>query len=154
MTRPHSSRAYFAAASLLVLGLGLAGCAATPAKITTPAASPVPAPIAPGATMAPIPNPPEHETVHAPRPPAATSPEAPGHRPSVGKTPPATKAPAANPTRAAALRAAGLEQLNRGDIDKAVALLQRAGELDPDNVLIKRDLERAIRIRNAVGAKH
>ena len=61
--------------------------------------------------------------------------------------------PVVDPARAAQLRAAGLEQLNRGAIHKAVALLEQARRLDPGSVLIKRDLERAIRISHAVDGR-
>ncbi|TVV71702.1 LysM peptidoglycan-binding domain-containing protein [Sphingomonas solaris] len=56
----------------------------------------------------------------------------------------------ANPAQAATLRAAGLEQMNRGAIDRAVALLTRASQADPGNALIRRDLTRAIRIQRTV----
>ena len=59
-------------------------------------------------------------------------------------------APAGDPRRAAQLRAQGLEEMNRGAIGHAVALLDRASRLDPSNALIKRDLDRAIRIRRTV----
>jgi hypothetical protein len=61
--------------------------------------------------------------------------------------------PANNPKRATQLRAAALEQLNRGEIDRAVVLFQEATRLDPANSLIRRDLERALRISRAVHAK-
>jgi hypothetical protein len=65
----------------------------------------------------------------------------------------APAAPTANPGRARQLRAAGLEQLNRGAIDRAVALLQQASRMDPANVLIRRDLDRSIRIQRTVRAR-
>jgi Flp pilus assembly protein TadD len=55
--------------------------------------------------------------------------------------------------RASQLRAQGLEQLNRGAVDRAIALLQQAAQLDPNNALIKRDLDRAVRIGAAVKRK-
>jgi len=60
--------------------------------------------------------------------------------------PPAT----VNAARATQLRAAGLEQLNRGNIDQAMALLRQALQNDPGNALIKRDLDRAVRIGQTV----
>jgi len=89
--------------------------------------------------------PPAPRAVPAPRPAADMS------RPVV---PPRPAAPATDPRRAAQLRAQGLEQMNRGAIVRAVALLEQANRLDPDNALIKRDLERAIRIRHTVQARH
>ncbi|MFS0738331.1 LysM domain-containing protein [Sphingomonas sp. 1P06PA] len=62
-------------------------------------------------------------------------------------------APAANPAGAQRLRAAALEQMNRGQIDRAVGLLNQATRLDPANPLVRRDLERALRIRRTVRAK-
>jgi Flp pilus assembly protein TadD len=77
------------------------------------------------------------------------------------EAPPPKVAPAApeqatanvDPKRAAQLRAAGLEQLNRGAINRAITLLKQANELDPGNTLIKRDLDRALRIARALQAK-
>jgi hypothetical protein len=60
--------------------------------------------------------------------------------------------PPANPARAAQLRAQGLEQLNRGAVDRAVMLLQQASQLDPTSPAIQRDLGRAIRIQKTVRA--
>ncbi|MDB5661763.1 MAG: hypothetical protein JWN59_101, partial [Sphingomonas bacterium] len=51
------------------------------------------------------------------------------------------------------LRAAGLEQMQRGQIDRAVALLTQASRLDPQNPRIRQDLDRASRIRNTVRAR-
>jgi len=65
--------------------------------------------------------------------------------------PPAS--PAINPRRANQLREAALEQMNRGAIDRAVALFQQASRLDPGNALIQRDLDRAVRISRTVHAK-
>jgi len=61
--------------------------------------------------------------------------------------------PATDPRRASQTRAAALEQMNRGAIDRAVALFQQASRLDPGNALIQRDLDRAVRISRAVHAK-
>ena len=111
--------------------------------------------------MAPIPNP------HGPaREPARAEPERrreaeprraeprearPESKPEARPAPP--PAPAVDPARAAKLRAQGLEQLNRGRVDRATALLAQAHALDPDNPLIRRDLDRAERISRAVHAR-
>lgn len=58
--------------------------------------------------------------------------------------------PLRNPARAAQLRSQGLEQLNRGAPDRAVALLRQALALDPSNALIQKDLDRAIRLQQTV----
>jgi hypothetical protein len=63
---------------------------------------------------------------------------------------PNAAAPTQNPVRAAELRAAALEQMNRGAIDEAVVNLTEASALDPSNVLIQRDLDRAKRIQSTV----
>jgi predicted Zn-dependent protease len=55
-----------------------------------------------------------------------------------------------DPTRANKLRGAALEHMNGGKIDRAVALLREARELDPENALIRRDLDRARRIQSTV----
>ncbi|HEY3697002.1 LysM domain-containing protein [Phenylobacterium sp.] len=55
-----------------------------------------------------------------------------------------------DPTRASKLRGAALAHMNGGKIDRAVALLRQARELDPDNALIRRDLDRATRIQTTV----
>jgi hypothetical protein len=95
--------------------------------------------------MAPIPNP--------------RGDEAPASRPATPRpappraTPPRPAPAAANPARASQLRAQGLEQLNRGAVDRAITLLQQASQLDPSNALIKRDLDRAVRIGEAVKRK-
>jgi Flp pilus assembly protein TadD len=54
-----------------------------------------------------------------------------------------------DPERAASLRAAGLDQLNRGEVAHAKLLLQQARRLDPANPLIQRDLDRAVRLSSA-----
>ncbi|HKT75132.1 MAG TPA: LysM domain-containing protein, partial [Sphingobium sp.] len=63
------------------------------------------------------------------------------------------KAPAADPARAARLRAAGLAALNQGQVARAVVLLHQAATLAPADPLIRRDLERAQRIRATVKTK-
>ena len=62
----------------------------------------------------------------------------------------AKAAPAADPARANGLRRTALEAMNSGGIDRAVSLLQQAAPLDPDNALIRADLERALRIQASV----
>ena len=89
------------------------------------------------------------ETPRVQRPVAEPRPAPPADKPAA----PAPTAPATNPRRASQLRAAALEQMNRGAIDRAVALFQQAARLDPGNALIQRDLDRAIRISRAVHAK-
>ena len=59
-------------------------------------------------------------------------------------------AQAAQAAQAARLRTQGLTELNRGNVESAVRLLRQAQALDPDNALIARDLERALRISRAV----
>jgi hypothetical protein len=112
--------------------------------------------------MAPIPNPPEAQQstpppVVAPAPRPAAKPAAPkagsGRTPTHPPAQTAAAPTAADVARAAKLRASGLEQLNRGAVDKAVALLQQASQLDPGNELIQHDLERALRISQVVHAK-
>jgi Tfp pilus assembly protein PilF len=98
--------------------------------------------------MAPIPNPPEAAKQTPVQPKGATKPVAP--RASLAH--PSGQA-GTDPAKAAKLRTAGLVQLNRGMVDKAVALLQQALALDPSSELIQHDLDRAVRIRQAVQAK-
>ncbi|MDD3836747.1 MAG: LysM peptidoglycan-binding domain-containing protein [Phenylobacterium sp.] len=62
----------------------------------------------------------------------------------------APSAPAKDPARAAKLRAAGLDELNRGAPAKALSLLQQALAADPGNAAIERDLARAKRIHASV----
>lgn len=84
----------------------------------------------------------------APRKPAPAAKKAPPA--AVAKAPakkPPAPAPAANPARAAKLRAAGLAAMNSGDINRAVALLRQAQAADPGNAAIKNDLARALRIQ-------
>jgi hypothetical protein len=66
---------------------------------------------------------------------------------------PARASPVADAAGARKLRAAALENMNRGQINRAVGLLQRATQLDPGSLLIKRDLARAQRIQAAVNRK-
>ena len=103
--------------------------------------------------MAPIANPTpqkgESRHIHA----APAEPSAQKSTAAPPPTPPGHPSPS-NPLRAAQLRGAGLEQLNRGAIDKAIALLKEANELDPGNALIKHDLDRALRVEKALHEKH
>jgi Tfp pilus assembly protein PilF len=103
--------------------------------------------------MAPIPNPPESENPPPSAPARRSAAKAPSSKPAPAKPSGEGQANAVDPAKAAKLRASGLVQLNRGAVDKAVDLLQQALALDPGNALIQRDLERALRIRQAVRAK-
>lgn len=140
--------------AMALTALALDACATAPRpKYPTeqPIAPPTVPPAAkapPAAVMKPIPNPPQ-----APEPPP---PEHPAKKPEPKATrKPAHPAPSvkADPAKAAKLRAQGLEQLDRGAVDRAVILLEQALALDPENNLIQRDLERARRIQEAVHAK-
>ena len=66
---------------------------------------------------------------------------------------PAGRGSAAEPDRAAKLRAAALEQLNRGSVDRAILLLREADRMAPGNPLVQRDLDRALRIQRAVQSR-
>jgi len=107
----------------------------------------------------PAQRPPQHERAqHAPaRKTTAPAPAATALRgtdanesPQPGATP---SNQASNAAQASALRATALEQLNQGAVDQAVTNLQHAPELDPASVVIKRDLNRALRIQSAVQAR-
>jgi Flp pilus assembly protein TadD len=43
--------------------------------------------------------------------------------------------------------------MNAGQINRAVALLRQAASLDPDSVVIRNDLGRALRIQSTVRAR-
>lgn len=90
-----------------------------------------------------IPGEPKRAAAPAPRKPAA-SPATPAKAPA---------APTRDPAQASQLRAAALEHMSRGTIDNAIHLLRRAQALDPTNPLIRRDLERAVRIQATVRAR-
>jgi hypothetical protein len=77
-----------------------------------------------------------------PPPPRIATPTAP--------PPPVAPVVVPDPARAKALRAAGLESLNRGQINRSVNQLRQAAALDPTSPLIKRDLARAQRIQAGV----
>jgi LysM domain len=97
----------------------------------------------PGRRPAPPP-PPRAEPRPGPARPAPTTP-APAPRPAQ---------PAANPALAARLRGQGLAAMNAGAINRAVALLRQALSLDPGSVLIRSDLNRALRIQSTVRSRH
>jgi hypothetical protein len=52
-----------------------------------------------------------------------------------------------DPARANQLRLQALQQMNLGELDRAVALLRQAQALDAENPVIQRDLDRAIRLQ-------
>ncbi|ATY32297.1 LysM peptidoglycan-binding domain-containing protein [Sphingomonas psychrotolerans] len=80
--------------------------------------------------------------------PAAPRPKATATAPA-----PAPVKSVANPAAAQRARSAGLAALNRGAVNQAVGLLQRAHALDPGNTVILRDLQRAQRIAATVRAR-
>lgn len=75
---------------------------------------------------------------------------APAARKPAGPGAAAAPAGARNPGRAAQLRRAGLDSLNRGAVDGAVALFRQALSFDPGNALIQGDLDRALRLQSSV----
>lgn len=92
-----------------------------------------------------IPGEPKRAAAPAPRKPAPTT---------AAATPPkAPAAPVRDPAQANQLRAAALGHMSRGTIDSAIQLLRKAQALDPANPLIRRDLERAVRIQATVRAR-
>lgn len=52
--------------------------------------------------------------------------------------------------QAETLRVAALEQMSRGAVGPAVSNLTKASKLDPTNEKVRHDLERALRVRNAM----
>jgi hypothetical protein len=149
--------------ALAAATLSLSACAGGPVA-APPIAAPAPAPAAasaPAVTMSPIPNPtaPRESDKERVREREASksepSPEPSSHaaKPVAPARAPPPAVPVVDPVKAARLRERGLEQLNRGSIRNAVQLLTQASRLDPDNPLIRRDLERALRISRAVGGK-
>lgn len=56
----------------------------------------------------------------------------------------------ADPERANQLRLQGLQQLNAGQVDRAVSLLRQAQTLDDGNSAIQRDLDRALRLQATI----
>ena len=76
--------------------------------------------------------------------------------PATESVTPATAQPArpqSDPAAALRLRRQGLEQMTAGRINRAVSLLGRALQLDPDNKAITADLARARRIQGAVQSR-
>lgn len=148
MTALPFSRPWRTLAVAAILSAVLVGCATAPTEPATTAPQPD------GRSwgeMKPIPNP----TGAQPASPSEAA--APAQAPRRATPTPAAPAPApapAKPTvdkaRAGQLRAQGLVELNRGEVQKAVSLLRQAQQLDPDNALIARDLQRAVRIQSAV----
>lgn len=69
--------------------------------------------------------------------------------PSGAPTPAAT--PGVDPARANQLRLQGLQQLNAGQVQRAVALLRQAQALDAGNAAIQHDLDRALRLQASLG---
>ena len=112
----------------------------------------------PGREKRDLPPPPPPTPAPRPQPaprPSVEAPPAPRPAPVVAApVPPKPAAPATDPRKAAQLRAAGLVQLNRGAIARAVILLQQASRLDPSNPLIRKDLDRATRIQHTVQNGH
>ncbi len=88
------------------------------------------------------------ETVKAAEPPKPVETPKPSEAPNPAP-PPKPAPPPRDPAKAAALRSGALLQMNKGDVDRAVALLTQAAELDPDSAPIKADLERATRLQHA-----
>jgi hypothetical protein len=78
------------------------------------------------------------------RAPAPAAPAPPASAPAVKAQ---AAPPSGNPGRASDLRRRALEDMNKGSVDLAVALLQQAMPLDPNNPLIRNDLDRALRIQ-------
>jgi hypothetical protein len=85
--------------------------------------------------------------------PEALAPRQPG-TPTPRRAVPARAArPVANLAAARQARSAGLAALNEGNPGRAVGLLSRAAALDPGNLAIARDLQRAQRINTTVQAR-
>ncbi|MEH6678158.1 hypothetical protein [Phenylobacterium sp.] len=131
-----------------ILSAALAGCATAPTEPATSA--PQPAGRAWG-EMKPIPNPTGAQPASPPEAAApAQAPRRAAPTPAAPAPAPAPAKPSVDKARAGQLRAQGLVELNRGEVQKAVSLLRQAQQLDPDNALIARDLQRAVRIQSAV----
>ena len=138
----------------LALSGGLLAACATPSS--PPAGTQPTTPGRAWGEMAPIPNPPEDSSgPSAASPPPRRAAEPPARAappPPRESAPPAAEKPnrGAQTAQAAKLRTQGLTELNRGNVESAVRLLRQAQSLAPDNALIARDLERALRISRAV----
>lgn len=91
--------------------------------------------------------------VRAPAPKAAVAAATPKTATSSVAAAAAPRPTAPEPDRAAKLRAAALEQLNRGAVDRAIVLLREADRMAPGNPLVQRDLDRALRIQRAVQSR-
>ncbi|MDP1875505.1 hypothetical protein [Phenylobacterium sp.] len=135
----------------IIVAAALSGCATTSSEPET---------TAPGSgdrswgEMKPIPNPTgEQQAAPAGAPAPAQSPRRAAPTPAAPAPAPAPAKPSVDKTRAGQLRAQGLMELNRGEVQKAVSLLRQAQQLDPDNALIARDLQRAVRIQSAVSSR-
>jgi hypothetical protein len=97
------------------------------------------------------------QTLMIPRRPGlqiASAPELRGETPMPPLPPAPTQAsaPGIDPARANQLRLQGLQYLNAGQVDRAVALLRQAQGLDAGNAAIQRDLDRALRLQASLGA--
>lgn len=66
-------------------------------------------------------------------------------------TQPLASTPSATASRANELRLQGLQQLNGGNVERAVSLLRQARALDAGNPAIQRDLDRAVRLQASLG---
>jgi hypothetical protein len=84
--------------------------------------------------------------------PERPKPKAPSPSPAKPSAAPAPRA-ASQPAQAQRARTMGLAALNRGAIGQAIAHLERAKALDPGNVQIQRELDRARRIAATVKGK-
>jgi hypothetical protein len=62
--------------------------------------------------------------------------------------------PGIDPGRANQLRLQGLQHLNAGEVERAVALLRQAQALDAGNAAIQRDLDRALRLQASLGTSN
>lgn len=82
-------------------------------------------------------------------PPQATIAPPPTQEAAMPAPPPvvAPRRAGVDPARAGQLRLQGLQRLNGGDVNGAVALLRQAQALDSGNPAIQRDLDRALRMQ-------
>lgn len=88
-----------------------------------------------------------------PAPPAPLRKTLPAPPPKVAPAPSPTADPVRAKARARELRSQALQNMNRGAIDAAVALLRQALQLDPENFLIQNDMARALRIQATLRAR-
>jgi LysM domain len=112
----------------------------------------VPASVVPGQVI----QVPGHRPAPPPPPRPAPRPASPRAEPGAApEAPPVRPAPrAGNPAQAARLRGQGLAAMNAGAIDRAVSLLRQALALDPESVVIRNDLNRALRVQSTVRSRH